>query len=211
MTTEELAAIKARAEAVDWANRYTITVAPAHPGNLEQLRYSARDIPLLIADVEYLSGALAQAGDVVGTIAESGGEERHELQLRIAELALEGGKLRKEIRRISEIGERDTADYVTLKKERDALRETNSKLNRRCQSAESAARETVEAIAKKGPSFGRALAAWAAGDWKQKYEAACLIVDDCRSLLAEHPKDSDRALIIMARARLATFDKGEKP
>jgi len=40
------------------------------------------------------------------------------------------------------------------------LQQTNRRLNRRCQHAESAARQTLEQQRRAGPSFGRALANW---------------------------------------------------
>ena len=55
-----------------------------------------------------------------------------------------------------------------------ALKETVSRLNRRCQDAESAARVKVEEVQKAGPSLGRALAGWAAGDYKRQLEDALL-------------------------------------
>jgi hypothetical protein len=52
------------------------------------------------------------------------------------------------------------------------LRETITRLNRRCQEAESAACVKVEEVRKAGPSLGRALAGWAAADYRRKYEEA---------------------------------------
>lgn len=52
------------------------------------------------------------------------------------------------------------------------LRATNNRLNRRCQEAESAARTKVEEVLRAGPSLGRALSAWAAGDYRRRLEEA---------------------------------------
>ena len=46
--------------------------------------------------------------------------------------------------------------------------EKNTELNRRAQKAESAARETVEENRRKGQSFGRGLANWAATDYERR-------------------------------------------
>lgn len=50
------------------------------------------------------------------------------------------------------------------------LKETITRLNRRCQEAESAACVKVEEVQKAGPSLGRALAGWSAGNYRRKYE-----------------------------------------
>lgn len=63
-------------------------------------------------------------------------------------------------------------DVLRLQGELSEARETISRLNRRCQEAESAASIKVEDIRKQGGSFGRALAAWSAGDQRRKAEAA---------------------------------------
>lgn len=60
------------------------------------------------------------------------------------------------------------------------LRESLSRLNRRCQEAESAARIKVEEVIRAGPSLGRALSAWAAGDYKRRLDAALLQNDGLR-------------------------------
>jgi hypothetical protein len=52
------------------------------------------------------------------------------------------------------------------------LRETITRLNRRCQEAESAACVKVEEVQKAGPSLGRALAGWSAGNYRRKYDEA---------------------------------------
>ncbi len=52
------------------------------------------------------------------------------------------------------------------------LRETVTRLNRRCQEAERAANVKVEDIRKQGGSFGRALAAWSAGDQRRRADIA---------------------------------------
>lgn len=49
---------------------------------------------------------------------------------------------------------------------------TNNRLNRRCQEAESAARTKVDEVLRAGPSLGRALSAWAAGDYRRRLEEA---------------------------------------
>ncbi len=48
------------------------------------------------------------------------------------------------------------------------LRGTAKTLNRRCQKAESAARTKVDEVLRAGPSLGRALSGWAAGDYKRR-------------------------------------------
>jgi protein required for attachment to host cells len=54
----------------------------------------------------------------------------------------------------------------------DELVATNNRLNRRCQESESAARTKVEEVLRAGPSLGRALSAWAAGDYRRRLEEA---------------------------------------
>ncbi len=61
---------------------------------------------------------------------------------------------------------------LKLREDIRSLQATNKKLNRRCQQAESAAAVNVEAVKRAGGSLGRALAGWAAGDYKRKLEAA---------------------------------------
>lgn len=61
-----------------------------------------------------------------------------------------------------------------LDAETSSLKETNSRLNRRCQEAESAASVKVEEVLRAGPSLGRSLACWAAADCSRKLEAAIL-------------------------------------
>lgn len=63
------------------------------------------------------------------------------------------------------------ADVERLEKERDAARATITELNRRCQAAESAARQTADDCRRKGVSFGRGLANWAWADERRKQEA----------------------------------------
>jgi hypothetical protein len=53
-----------------------------------------------------------------------------------------------------------------------ALQASNSRLNLRCQAAESAAQTKVEEVLRAGPSLGRALAGWAAGDYRRRLEEA---------------------------------------
>lgn len=64
-----------------------------------------------------------------------------------------------------------SAEIVTLK-------ETNTRLNRRCQEAERAANVKVEEIRKQGGSLGRALATWSAGDLRRRLEETELQVED---------------------------------
>lgn len=71
--------------------------------------------------------------------------------------------------------------WIELKAENTSLRETITRLNRRCQEAESAARVKVEEVRKAGPSLGRALAGWAASDYRQKYEAALKEIKDLKN------------------------------
>lgn len=61
---------------------------------------------------------------------------------------------------------------LRLREEILGLKETNGRLNRRCQQAESAAAVNVEAVMRAGGSLGRALAGWAAGDYKRQLEAS---------------------------------------
>lgn len=60
------------------------------------------------------------------------------------------------------------------------LRETLTRLNRRCQEAESAACVKVEEVRKSGPSLGRALAGWAAANYQRKYDAAQKEIEDLK-------------------------------
>lgn len=71
-----------------------------------------------------------------------------------------------------------------LMAENVALRETVTRLNRRCQEAESAANVKVEEIRKQGGSFGRALAAWSAGDQRRRAENAERLNGELRETLA---------------------------
>lgn len=59
-----------------------------------------------------------------------------------------------------------------LESKLEVMRDTNNRLHRRCQEAESAARTKVEEVQRAGPSLGRALAAWSAGDQRRRAEAA---------------------------------------
>jgi hypothetical protein len=52
----------------------------------------------------------------------------------------------------------------------EELKATNTRLNRRCQEAESAARETAEKVKAKGMSLGRGLAGWSAGDLRRQLD-----------------------------------------
>jgi prefoldin subunit 5 len=83
------------------------------------------------------------------------------------------------------------------------LRETVSRLNRRCQEAESAARTKVEEVLKAGPSLGRALSAWAAGDYKRQ-------LDDTKLQLGES-RANIRALDDAWRDILASLPEGTLP
>lgn len=63
-------------------------------------------------------------------------------------------------------------DAAEMRVENARLKETLTRLNRRCQEAESAARTKVDEVLRAGPSLGRALSAWAAGDCRRRLEAA---------------------------------------
>ena len=66
----------------------------------------------------------------------------------------------------------DVVDELKAERARlDESRATNARLNLRCQKAESAARENVEACRRAGVSFGRGLANWAATDYRRKLDA----------------------------------------
>jgi len=52
----------------------------------------------------------------------------------------------------------DTEQIMRQAKEIRQLRETNRRLNRRCQQVEKAAKENIEVCRRKGVSFGRGLA-----------------------------------------------------
>lgn len=65
------------------------------------------------------------------------------------------------------------------------LRETITRLNRRCQEAESAARVKVEEVQKAGPSLGRALAGWAAADYRRKYEEAQKEIEKLKEVMGK--------------------------
>ena len=82
-----------------------------------------------------------------------------------------------------------------------ALKETNARLNRRCQAAESAALQNVKACAAQGLSFGRTLANW----------YALRLADELRLCLpltepAEWPKDGDFTPAILTGKTLAWLD-----
>lgn len=64
-----------------------------------------------------------------------------------------------------------------------SLKETNTRLNRRCQEAERAANVKVEEIRKQGGSLGRALATWSAGDLRRRLEETELQKQDLRKAL----------------------------
>ena len=68
-----------------------------------------------------------------------------------------------------------------LLKTRDDLRATNKRLNRRCQDAESAARVKVEEVQRAGGSIGRALAGWAAGDYRRRLAIGKRLYDALRA------------------------------
>lgn len=97
---------------------------------------------------------------------------------------------------------------VALQKEADdakvqisELRESVSRLNRRCQDAESAARTRLEEVQRAGPSLGRALAGWAAGDYKRQLEDANRRTEDLRLQLqaAESNRLKDNEELIRQR------------
>lgn len=97
------------------------------------------------------------------------------------------------------IEERDEA-LRELEKEREmvrGLRETNARLNRRAQDAESAAATKVEEVLRAGPSLGRALSAYAAKLYREDSEA-------CRVLLrCARERTTDTGVIDRIDALLA--------
>lgn len=87
------------------------------------------------------------------------------------------------------------ADYEALEAERDNLRETNQRLNRRCQLAESALAEKIEKAKRSGGSFGRSMANAAAAMFeRQRDEAREALRDLCAAYrTACHIRDEDVA------------------
>lgn len=73
-----------------------------------------------------------------------------------------------------EIGssELDRRMMAALDKQLTQARETNTRLHRRCQMAEAAALQNVEACQRAGVSIGRALAHWAASHYQRMAEQA---------------------------------------
>jgi FtsZ-binding cell division protein ZapB len=77
----------------------------------------------------------------------------------------------------------------SLESENAELKETNTRLNRRCQSAEASAMQNVEACKKASVSFGRSLGNWYAtkllaenADLRKKLE---YVVEECNAARAE--------------------------
>lgn len=64
------------------------------------------------------------------------------------------------------------ADAERRARELAEARATNTRLHRRVQAAEAAARTTVEECRRAGVSLGRSLAVWAAGNWRTRAEQA---------------------------------------
>jgi hypothetical protein len=86
--------------------------------------------------------------------------------------------------RAAEAGQREFAalrERDAARKERDEARATNRDLNRRCQQAEAAARENVEACRRSGVSLGRGLGHFAAAMFERER-------DEARAALAERDR-----------------------
>ena len=70
-----------------------------------------------------------------------------------------------------------------LRAELATARETISRLNRRCQSAESGLRDTIEVARRAGPSFGRTLANAAATMYERERQELATVLRGQRALL----------------------------
>lgn len=79
----------------------------------------------------------------------------------------------------------ERAIYESMRTEVLRLRETNARLNRRCQAAESAARDTLERARRSDGSIGRTLANWAASQYRRELDEARAEIERLRALLDE--------------------------
>ena len=85
-------------------------------------------------------------------------------------------------------------EAVALADSHEALRATNTELNRRCQLAESAARENVETVLRAGMPLGRTLAHFAAMDARRECEA--LRVERDNAIAAEKENRNDLMVVL---------------
>lgn len=86
-----------------------------------------------------------------------------------------------------------------LARQLEQARETNTRLHRRCQMAEAAALQNVEACQRAGVSIGRALAHWAASHYQRMAEQAeargTELVLENRGLRAQLPEPGPRRVL----------------
>ena len=83
-------------------------------------------------------------------------------------------------------------DYEETKAENKRLRETNRKLNRRCQLAEKVADDNIEKCKRAGVSFGRALSNY--GYLKQQEEIADLNEQLRELLIDAEPRKAEKEI-----------------